>query len=256
MHHLFLDPVQIDTELGIVRITGQDHVHLAKVLRARVGQPVIILDGQGNGYLAKLRAIEKRESLAGIIACAELPPEPAIAITVAQAIGKSDKFEQVVQHGTEAGASGYVPLIADRGVVDIPASRLAERMARWRSIAKGAAEQSHRRRVPQIGMPAGLKDVLNAQAALRGTSLMLHTAPSSIPLWTALHRLSAPSRVLLLVGPEGGWSEEETEIAAKLGCAPISLGPRVLRTETAALVAISQLIYHFSRPQEVTVCVS
>jgi len=255
MPRLFISPEQIEGENA--RITGADHLHLARVLRARVGQPIVLLDGLGAAFRATLTSIDKRESMARIDEPLAPPGEPPVFITVGQALGKSDKFEQVIQHGTEAGASAFSPVKAERCVVEIPENRVLERAARWRQIAKGAAEQSFRARVPDVSAPEKFGDVIRAAEEARTPCLLLHTESPSIPLWEALARRDAPpDRMILLVGPEGGWSPGELKLAAGLGCELISLGPRILRTETAALVAISQLLYHYSRPQEFRPCVS
>ena len=227
------------------------------MLRARVGQQITLLDGLGNAFLATLIEIEQRESVARIEQPIEPPPEPMPYIVVAQALGKSVKFEQVIQHGAEAGACEFIPLQAERSVVEIPANRLAERATRWQVISKGAAEQSFRARIPAVRLPVKLGDIAREAEAEGLPALLLHTGAPVIPLFDVLQEMkTVPARVYLLVGPEGGWSPNELEIASEHGCRTISLGPHVLRTETAALVAISQLIYHFSRPQEFTSCVS
>ena len=255
MYRLFVDPHNIDLQSMTARLTGQDHLHLIRVLRCRVGDPITVLDGAGAAYLAALTVIGKSESQVAIGSEIDPPPEPATYIIVGQALGKSDKFEQVVQHGTEVGASEFLPIRADRGIVDIPPARLAERVARWRAIAKGAAEQSFRSRIPIVGCPQRLAEALTAAVGRNETPMLLHAGSSATSLSAALHvRPAAAGPVLLLVGPEGGWSEAELEFAADLGCPTVSLGPRVLRTETAALVAISQLLYHYSRPEEYPTC--
>jgi 16S rRNA (uracil1498-N3)-methyltransferase len=255
MHRLFIAPEQIDGHTA--RITGSDHMHLAKVLRARTGQAIVLLDGQGNAFRATLTNIERRESTARIEEDIVPPSEPVVFITVGQALGKSDKFEQVVQHGTESGASAFVPIRAERCVVEIPDDRLPERVGRWRTIAKSASEQSFRSRIPTVGPPVKFEACIRAALETRTRLLLLHTEVPAIPLWVALTRgETRVEQALILVGPEGGWSSKEIELAAELGCELISLGPRILRTETAALVAISQLLYHYSRPQEFTSCVS
>ena len=257
MYRLFVAPDQIDLQTKSARISGQNHLHIARVLRARIGQQVTLLDGLGNAYLSTLIEIDKRESIVRIEQAIEPPLEPQPFIVVAQALGKSDKFEQVIQHGTEAGAGEFIPVQAERSVVEIPTGRLAERAARWQAISKGAAEQSFRARIPAIRLPTKLADVVREAETESQPALLLHAGAPAVPLCTALHEMKAvPARIYLFVGPEGGWSLNELEIARAHGCRTISLGPHVLRTETAALVAISQLIYHFSRPQEFTPCVS
>ena len=113
-------------------------------MRARVGQSVIVLDGRGNAFRAVLVTIGKSESVARIEEAVAVPPEPPIILTIAQALGKGDKFEQVVQHGTEAGASAFIPVRAERCVVDVPDAKVRIAWLRWQQIAKSAAEQSGR----------------------------------------------------------------------------------------------------------------
>jgi 16S rRNA (uracil1498-N3)-methyltransferase len=257
MHRLFLAPEQIDITARRAGITGQDHQHLTRVLRARIGDSIVVLDGHGRAYQAEVTEISRSETVVRLGAAVTPPPEPFIHIAVAQALGKSDKFEIVVQHGTEAGASKFVPVVAERSVVEIPNDRIEPRLARWRAIAKGAAEQSFRACIPEIVAPANLNKVITEAKLANAAILLLHTSAECVSLYEALARMpSAPERAVLCVGPEGGWSCGELDLASELGIEPVSLGPHVLRTETAALVAISRLIHHFSKPGEITSCVS
>jgi 16S rRNA (uracil1498-N3)-methyltransferase len=239
--HLFVPCDQISE--GIVRIIGSDHLHLTRVLRARCGETLIVLDNQGNAFRTVLVSIGKAETTARIESSVEMPPEPPVLITVAQALGKGDKFEQVIQHGTEARARAFIPVRAERCVVDIPADRVAERCARWRLIAKGAAEQSGRVRIPEVAAPCTFADLLRIMPEAT-PALLLH--PEGVPLAAALRCLPNPlPRLLLAVGPEGGWSPAEGSAARAANWIPVTLGPHILRTETAALVALSQILYHF-----------
>jgi 16S rRNA (uracil1498-N3)-methyltransferase len=252
MIRLFVAPEQIANDAA--RITGADHLHLARVLRARPGQSLVLLDNRGNAFKATLVAVNKAETVARIDGVADLPPEPLVRITVAQALGKGDKFEQVIQHSTEIGASAFVPLRAERSVVDIPAARVPERVARWRQIAKGAAEQSGRGSIPAVSVPVTPAEALAATSAGECV-LLLHPSSVALSLAAALRQIDVSGelrRLTLAVGPEGGWSE--AELTARNGAAPdgvqpllVTLGPRILRTETAALVAISQILYHFEQ---------
>ncbi len=284
MQYIFLPPEQFEESLkerqkegqdgrpGRLRIEGGDHQHLAKVLRARVGDKIVALDGRGNAYRATLVTIDRHATLAEIEAEIPMPPEPPIHLTVAQALGKGDKFEEVVQHGTEAGASAFLPIHAERCVVDLPATRVPDRISRWQQIAKGAAEQSRRALVPTVEAPIRASALFALQPA---QTLLLHPVASAIPLARILgsydilpkHNIdgdaqensdngvdarltskSAPHPIphlILAIGPEGGWSQSEVSQAEKANIPCVSLGPRVLRTETAALVAISQILYHF-----------
>ena len=241
MQHLFIPAEQFSGESA--RICGADHLHLARVLRARPGDSLLLLDNLGNAFQAALVSLDKTETLARIEKIVTLPPEPPVFLTVAQALGKGDKFEQVIQHGTEAGASRFVPLQAERCIVAIPADKVAERVARWQQIAKGAAEQSHRLRIPDVTLLQKFADWAQGETE-SVPAMLLDPGPDAVPLASVLKSLPAfPARLTLAVGPEGGWSANELTQAASL--LRVSLGPRVLRTETAALVAISQILYHF-----------
>lgn len=244
MHRVFVAPAQIVD--GQAFLSGSDHRHIARVLRAQPGDEIVVLDGRGNAYRAFLVSIGKSETAARLAGSIEPPPEPQVAITVGQALGKADKFEQVVQHGVEAGACAFVALRARRCVADLPAGRAADRLARWGQIAKGAAEQSGRAYVPTVSGPLRL-DAWMAQAQESGwPGILLHPGLESVPLHAALERLGEPpERLLLAVGPEGGWDPTEVSAARAANLTAVTLGPRILRTETAALVAISQILYHF-----------
>lgn len=241
MIRLFLPPQQISGETACIR--DNDHLHLTRVLRARPGDSALLLDGQGNAFQARLVSVEKHETTARIEGTVTMPPEPPIFLTIGQALGKGDKFEQVIQHGTEAGASAFVPVRAERSVVDIPAAKVTDRLTRWRQIAKGAAEQSGRSRIAEVSAPQTVQELLRT-AANDTQALMLHTDDTTAALRRTLEAYpTPPARLLLLVGPEGGWSPHEVAQARAAGALLIGLGPRILRTETAALVAISQILY-------------
>jgi 16S rRNA (uracil1498-N3)-methyltransferase len=228
-----------------VVIDGQDHAHLARVLRIREGDCVILLNGAGGAYKATVIALSSGKTTLRIEEPAPATPEPSVSVYVAQSLGKGDRFEQVLQHGTEAGAAAFTPILADRCNVELPADRIDSRMVRWRAILKGAVEQCGRSVMPALHEPAGLRSWITPAVATGYPVVMLHEDPAARPLRAILASLGAPRRVHIAVGPEGGWSPGEREAAIDAGVTLGSLGPRILRTETAALVAVSQMLYHF-----------
>lgn len=250
-------------------LTGAAHLHLVRVMRAQVGATIALLDNRGNVFRAALVKIDKNQTTARIEAPLEAAPEPCVHITVAQALIKGDKFEQVVQHGTEAGASAFVPVRAERCNVDLKADRIPDRLSRWQTIAQSAAEQSGRARIPEISAPISFANLLAIAAKNAVPLLLLHTDAKAQSLHDALHSLSHPTHLMLAIGPEGGWSPNEVSGACTTNCGKkdsegiqsnetgmveqpvgsivlaVTLGAHILRTETAALVAISQILYHF-----------
>jgi len=246
---LFVLPERFEGDT--VRIAGPDHFHLTRVLRAHPGDSIHLLDNLGNAFQAILVTVEKGETIARTIGRVAVAAEPSVFIAVAQAVGKGDKLEQVIQHGIEVGASAFLPIRADRSVVDLPPARIAERLTRWRQIAKGAAEQSGRVLIPEIYEPGRLVDVLALADTYDGVLLCHAGSGSARPLASTLAERALvahpPRRLLLAVGPEGGWSPAELQTARDAGAAIVTLGPRTLRTETAAIVAVSQILYHYER---------
>ena len=242
MRRLFVEPGQISG--NVARITGPDHLHLARVLRVRVGELLQLLDNTGKAYQGHITEVGKNETIVAVDGSVVPPPEPLLSITIAQALGKGDKLEQVIQHGTEAGASAFLPIRAERSTVDIPADRIQDRLLRWRQIAKGAAEQSGRSRIPEVQEPLALKALLGR---LDCPALLLQPGANSILLRDALRPLflASPARLVIAVGPEGGWSPAEVSESIAANMVAVTIGPRILRTETAALIAISQVLYAF-----------
>jgi 16S rRNA (uracil1498-N3)-methyltransferase len=237
MRHLFLPAQQITGETAT--ISGPDHAHLARVLRIRPGETLTLLDNAGNAYHAIALEVGKTTTTARLVAQITLRSEPPIRVTVAQALGKGDRFEQVIQHGTELGAAAFIPVLAERCVAEVKAEKEERRLTRWRLIAKGAAEQSGRLYIPEVLPPRRFGDLLRALPA--GPTLLLHPdARESLRAFLATQ--PHPADLTLIVGPEGGWSQAEVSSAQAANVIPIRLGPRILRTETAALVALSQIV--------------
>lgn len=229
MRRIFLNPEQFSDDL--VRVTGADLHHLSSVLRLRVGEELILLDNRGGAFRSVVTAVAKREMLAQITGPAEAAGEPGIHITVAQSLGKGDKFEQVIQHGTEIGASSFIPMVTEH-VLERAAGK--NRQARWELVAKGAAEQCGRSRIPVVEPVTSFTELVARFGEYR-VVLMLDSEGEALPALTG-------QTVLILVGPEGGFSPRELQQGKDAGARVVSLGSFTLRTETAALVAVSRIL--------------
>ncbi|MEP6754113.1 MAG: 16S rRNA (uracil(1498)-N(3))-methyltransferase [Chthonomonadales bacterium] len=233
--HHFLSPELLKSEL--ITLKSASAHHLLNVLRVKVGENIILLNGLGEGWVAEVESTQGKELVLRRVDRAVLPPEPDLKITVAQAIGKGDKLEEVIQHGTEIGASRFIPLLTERTIVRLDQKAAEDKRTRWQAISVNAAEQSHRSIPPEVALPAKFRESIQSQA---GMKLLLD--PTGEPLLgfkTELVR-SWSAGVALYVGPEGGWSSPEIEIAREHGAKIVSVGEYVLRTETAALAAAAQ----------------
>ncbi len=233
--HLFLD--QELPDLGCVTISGEARHHLANVLRMRAGQWLILRGVEGESRLARIETVGRANIAASIIRALPSPEPPPCRVTVAQAPGKGSRFEEVLQHSVELGASEFVPLLSARSVPDWKNDGIEAKMRRWRAIIRGAAEQAKRDRIPTILPPA---EPVPAAERLRDGSSLLLLCQSGEPLLQVV-----PNRVAsyaLFVGPEGGFTEEEESALVARGAVRVSIGPYVLRTETAAPAALAALM--------------
>ncbi len=208
--------------------------HAERVLRLVVGDAVVLFDGQGGEFSATLTALGKQPA-ARLGPRLPIERESSLAITLVQALASGDKMDWVVQKAVELGVMAIQPVAAERSVLKLAGDRAVKRVAHWQQIAVAACEQSGRNRVPVVGDILPLSRYLSLP--FEDTRLIL--APGADG---ALARKAAPSGpVSVFVGPEGGWSSGELDLATRAGCAPLALGPRVLRTETAGLAALAAL---------------
>ena len=238
MHRFFVDPKCF---LGN-RITFPTEIahQIRNVLRLRVGSAILVLDNSGAEFEVVLRQVDRQQVVGEAVAKRPSPNEPAVQLTLYQALMKRDKFEWVLQKGTEIGVSEFVPIVTQRSLVqDIDIK--ANKQARWHKILTEAAEQSRRGRIPELHPPQTLAQALENHPAHPG--LIAWEEENSLSLRGALVGTERPSHISLFIGPEGGFAAEEVEAAQAAGIQSITLGKRILRAETAALVA-SALVLH------------
>lgn len=247
MQRYFVPPEQLEGNLA--RLTGEDAHHLAKVMRAEPGEEIIVSNGLNREVLARVSAIDKGLVEAQVVQELPMDREAGVEVWIAQSLPKGDKLETVIQKCTELGADRFIPFLSKRTVVQYDDKKEAKRLERWGKIAKEAAEQAHRSRVPAVDGPIGWKQLLEL---VKGTDLALfcYELESGLALRDLLAGLLiGPSpeggrpRILVMVGPEGGFTEQEAQEAEAAGCKSISLGKRILRTETAAMAALACIMY-------------
>ncbi len=209
--------------------------HAHRVLRLRMNDPVQIFDGAGNAIDAAILEINgKRVVISKLLACAEKPRQ-RLHIVLAQAMCSSEKMDWIVQKATELGVAGIWPVQTRRSVAKLSSERAVKRIEHWRSVIISACEQCGSNTLPQIHAPQDFSAWLAQMRGIPDTKLILLPEKAF-----SIHQQPAPQdKVVLLIGPEGGFSADEAHLAQQTGFVPICLGARVLRTETAAIAGIA-----------------
>jgi len=234
MDRIHLPPSARDGARFVVR--GAERRHLGS-LRVRPGERFLATDGEGREFLLEARVVSRGEVSAEILEAREVPRGPGAAVTIAIAPPKGTRMEIAVEKVAECGVGRIVPIETQRSVVR--ARGESERVARWRRIACSATAQSGGAWAPGIAAFVPLDELLADEASGRGPILLAHPGDAARPVAAALTGVPASAPVLLLVGPEGGFTEEEVDRARRRGAVAISLGSTRLRTETAAVVAVA-----------------
>jgi 16S rRNA (uracil1498-N3)-methyltransferase len=219
--------------------------------------------------LVRIEELGKDLVQADIVEPLEMNHEPAVEVWIAQSLPKGDKMELVIQKGTEIGATRFIPFISERTVVQLDAKKEGKRIERWQKIAKEAAEQAHRNKIPSVDTPLTWKQLLQcagtadaawicyekhnglqlrqeiqaALAAYKAETALIDSDSDGKVEGQAPMQMQRKLKLMLIVGPEGGFSEQEVEAAETAGCKSVSLGRRILRTETAAMVGLTCILY-------------
>jgi 16S rRNA (uracil1498-N3)-methyltransferase len=206
--------------------------HVAKALRLKSGDAITVFDGSGGEYEATLQRVERERVDVKVGAWRDASTESKLRIGLVQGLPEADKMDWIIQKSVELGVDWIQPVICDRSVVRLSAERAAKREAHWRRVAVSACEQSGRNRVPEVRPTLAFQSWIAAPTAVLRWVLTPGAAPLSA-------QSGIPAPLELVVGPEGGLSDREQDLALSQGCEPVSLGPRVLRTETAPLAALA-----------------
>jgi len=227
----------IDVAAGTARLADDEARHLSQVLRLKTGDEVAVFDGAGHEFRARVQQISRDGADLRLLEAIAAAAEPSVRLTLAQAVLKGEKMDDVVRDATMMGVTAIEPLVTEHTAAHMKAGRAPER---WRRIAISSAKQCRRAVVPAIGVGLHFSEWLPRDGAETRVLLVEPSAAvGAYPLSTLAG--SRPASASLLVGPEGGWSIAEIEAASRAGCIPITLGRRTLRADAIPIVAIGLL---------------
>ena len=232
--------LHIAAEFGVnstLQLDADQARYLSRVLRLRVGDNLLVFDGLGSEYIASITSLSRSNATLLVDEETLATTESGLKVHLVQGVSRGERMDFVVQKATELGVKRITPVLTEFGVVKLDATRAEKRREHWQKVAASACEQCGRVRLPLIDAPLPLKHWFGNKAERVDTELILKPGAA-----TPLTRIEAPkTKVCVLVGPEGGFSDGEFEDAAIAGFRAVSLGPRVLRTETAAVATLAVL---------------
>ena len=245
MLHIFVDPAQMKGDL--LYVTGKDVNHIKNVMRLKQGDEISVRTGQDDReYRYGIEKFTDSEVVCRLRFVKEADVELPVKVYIFQGLPKADKMELIIQKAVELGAAEIIPVQMRRCVVKLDGAKKGKKTQRWQAIAESAAKQSRRAVVPLVREPMTMEEAVRFAEQNTDVRLLpyeLQEADGSTR--DVMDKIREGSAVSIFIGPEGGFDPAEVELAREAGVVPISLGKRILRTETAALVALSFLIYHF-----------
>ncbi len=246
MHRFYVCPQDINDEQ--VRLDQAQSRHIEKVLRLGRGDRVIVFDGLGREYEIEVSGVQHGQVMGEIIRVLSESEQPSIGIKLVQGIAKGDKMDFIIQKAVELGVDAIYPLISQHAVVKLEQDRALKKQERWQTIAREACKQCRRSRIPEVHAPLSLDALL--QIINDKPAIMLYENETRQGLKELLTdkrpALSGAQELYVIIGPEGGFAEVEAELARSRGIMTAGLGPRILRTETAALTALAIVLYELS----------
>jgi 16S rRNA (uracil1498-N3)-methyltransferase len=239
--------VSKDSFHGDKVVLGKEHAHqIRSVLRMSAGDRIVILDNQGGEYDVVLIGIRHDEAIGEVTQKRQATGEPSVQITLFQSLLTREKFEFVLQKCTEVGVSRFAPVITQRTLVRETAVK-PDKLDRWQRIITEAAEQSHRGLIPDLLPPLSFEKAVQELSSFEKCLIACEKQDKNIRAALQRENKNVPATIAILIGPEGGFTDEETRLVCSAGAVPVSLGPRILRTETAAIIAAALILYEFGQ---------
>jgi len=247
MQRFFVEPYQVLEEEHRITLTGPDLNHMKNVLRMKPGEAVLISDGTGKDYNCQVETYTEGEGILEILSENEDSRELPSRIWLFQGLPKSDKMEVIIQKAVELGAAGVIPVATRNAVVKLDAKKAESKVRRWQAIAESAAKQSKRSYIPQVGAVMCLKEAFSYIEEQKFDLCMIpyELEKGMDGTKQVLSRLASGQQIAVFIGPEGGFDEEEIRLALEKNVIPVSLGKRILRTETAGPAILALLMMKF-----------
>ncbi|MCI8542029.1 MAG: 16S rRNA (uracil(1498)-N(3))-methyltransferase [Lachnospiraceae bacterium] len=244
MYQFFVDPAQIYVSDKRVIITGEDVNHIKNVLRMRAGEEISVSNGlDGREYRCGILSLGEEEILCELRFMKEDRVELPSQVYLFQGLPKADKMELIIQKAVELGVRQVIPVAASRCVVKLDDKKAAAKRARWQGIARAAAKQSKRAIIPEVTEVSSFSNAVREASMMDVALIPYELAEDMSRTKEIMENLKPGTSVAVFIGPEGGFSEGEISLAAENGIRPITLGKRILRTETAGLAVLSWIMY-------------
>ena len=245
MQHFFVTTDQVNGEY--ISIQGSDVNHLKNVLRMKIGEQLFVSDGDNQKYLCEIDSYQPEEAILKICKKEQNDTELQSKIYLFQGLPKSDKMELIIQKAVELGVYQVVPVTMKRCVVKLDDKKAAKKTARWQEIARGAAKQSGRGIIPEISTVLSYQEAITLAKELDVVLIPYELAEGMEKTKDVISSIRPGQSVGVFIGPEGGFEKDEVERAVQIGAEEITLGKRILRTETAGLAILSILMYHLEQ---------
>lgn len=243
MNRFFVSRSQIEEE--VIHIEGSDVNHIKNVLRMKPEEQLMVCDGESTEYTCTIREITPQEVLVEIVDQRHSQVELPNKIYLFQGLPKGDKMELIIQKAVELGVWEIIPVSTSRAVVKLDEKKAAKKVGRWQQIAESAAKQSGRMKIPQIHSVCSYKEALAyGKECCQVRLIPYELAEGMTKTRELIEKITPGQSVAVFIGPEGGFAHEEIKLAIEAQAQPITLGRRILRTETAGMTVLSILMYH------------
>ena len=247
MYHFFVENSQVTPDYKKVEITGEDYNHISNVLRMKPGEQFSVsirADESGREIFYEIEEITKSSVIGNLCFIEEVGNELPSKIYLFQGLPKVDKMELIIQKAVELGAFEIIPMSTKRCVVKLDEKKAESKVKRWQAIAEAAAKQSKRAVIPSVSMPMTMKQAVEFAQNMDVKIIPYENAKGIAETKRIIENIKPGQDIAVFIGPEGGFSEQEIELCRENSIEPITLGKRILRTETAGFTIISWLMYH------------